>query len=109
MTNRVNIYIDQNTTFETSLNFDEDGIPVDVSAFTFTGQVKKLYSSSAEGEFQFYYENAANGVVQIELSANTTASMTPGKYQYDILMRYENGDLEKILEGLAFVIETVTS
>ena len=104
-----NIYIDQNTTFETTLNFDEDGVPVDVSAYTFIGQIKKLYSSSVAAEFSFFYDDAANGAIRIELDEEITANLIPGKYRYDILMRYENGDLEKVVSGLVFIIETMTS
>jgi hypothetical protein len=34
--------------------------------------------------------------------------LTPGKYQYDVLMIESSGAVQKILEGLMIVLPTIT-
>jgi hypothetical protein len=41
------------------------------------------------------------------ISADATANVEPGKYQYDIVM-LSGSTKEKILEGLMFILPTIT-
>jgi hypothetical protein len=42
------------------------------------------------------------------LDNDITSQLTPGKYQYDVLMKKPTGELSKIVDGLAFVVSTIT-
>jgi hypothetical protein len=109
MTARANLYIDQGTDFSVDLDvFDDSGNIVSLSGYDFAGDAKKVYSSSKE--FSFNIEHVANTVnkLEVSLSSNNSLEVVPGKYQYDIVMTSPTNIKTKILEGLVFIVPTVT-
>ena len=66
---------------------------------------KKLYSTKRAAEFEF---EKANNDITLVLDNDITSQLTPGKYQYDVLMKKPTGELSKIVDGLAFVVSTIT-
>lgn len=110
MTARANLYIDQGTDFMVDLDiFSDDGTDLPISNYSFSGDAKKVFSSSGPA-FSFdvrYVPNSINKV-EISLSANTSADIEPGKYQYDIVMASPVNVRTKILEGLVFIVATMT-
>lgn len=111
MTARANLYIDQGTDFIVDLDiFSDSGEDLPISNYTFQGDVKKVFSTSAP-VFSFdvsYVPNSINKV-EITLSANNSADIEPGKYQYDIVMTSPSNTRTKILEGLVFIVATMTN
>ena len=106
MGSKANIYIDQGTDFRLSLElFDEDNDEMVLSTITFHADMRKLYSSKKAVDFDI---ETANNDVTLVLSADTTATLNPGKYQYDVLMKKSTGETSKLLEGLATVVPTIT-
>jgi len=109
MTTQANIYIDQGTDFSTGIDVvDDDGQIVDLTLATLVGQARRLFSSQVLFDFAIDVVSPLEGKAVIELSSTATASLTPGKYRYDIMMNLPNGKRNKLLEGLVFIIETVT-
>lgn len=110
MTARANLYIDQGTDFLVDLDiFSDNGEDLPISNYTFQGDAKKVFSSSGP-TFEFdigYVPNSVNKV-EISLSANTSVDVEPGKYQYDIVMISPLNARTKILEGLVFIVSTMT-
>lgn len=106
MSSRANIYIDQGTDFRLTLElFDADGDDLATGTFSFFGDMKKIYSTTKLASFDIA---KANNDITISLSANTTVNLEPGKYEYDVLMRKQSGEISKIVEGLAFVLPTIS-
>jgi hypothetical protein len=106
MSSQLNIYIDQGTDFRLTVElFDEDDLDLPISNYSFYGDLKKLYSTKRTAEFEF--EKSENDITLV-LDADTTRQLTPGKYQYDVIMKKPTGELSKIVDGLAFVISTIT-
>ena len=106
MSSQLNIYIDQGTDFRLTVElFDDNDLDLPIAAYTFFGDLKKIYSAKRSAEFEF--EKTDNDITLI-LSADVTSQLTPGKYQYDVMMRKPTGELSKIVDGLAFVISTIT-
>jgi hypothetical protein len=110
MTARANLYVDQSVDFLVSLELETDeGDEFPVTSQQFFCQVRKMYSSSTL--FQADLNVVVNGVtneVNLYFSPNDTKNVKPGKYQYDLLMIDDNGTIKKILEGLLFVLPTIT-
>jgi len=110
MTTRANLYVDQGVDFLISLELEtDDGAAYSITDQQFFCQVRKMYSSTVQ--FQAELEVVVNGVtneLEMFISPNDTKNVKPGKYQYDIIMRKFNGDKLKLLEGLLFIIPTVT-
>jgi hypothetical protein len=106
MSSQLNIYVDQGTDFRLTVQlFDDDDLDLPIANYDFFGDLKKLYSTKRAAEFEF--EKDGNDITLL-LSADVTSQLTPGKYQYDVMMRKQSGELSKIVDGLAFVISTIT-
>lgn len=106
MSSQLNIYIDKGTDFRLTVElFDEDDLDLPISNYEFFGDIKKLYSTKRAAEFEF--QKSDNDITLI-LSADSTSQLAPGKYQYDIIMKKPTGELSKIINGLAFVVSTIT-
>jgi hypothetical protein len=110
MTARANLYIDQGIDFSVDLEiFSDGGEDLSISNHTFRGDAKKVFSSSGPAfEFDVSYVPNSTNRVEIRLSANTSVGIEPGKYQYDIVMISPANVRTKILEGLVFIVATIT-
>jgi hypothetical protein len=106
MSTKVNLYADQGTDFRTTIElFDGDNDELGISTYTFFSDIRKVYSETKKASFDI---ETANNDVTLVLSANTTSNLTPGKYQYDVLMRKQSGELSKIVDGTIFILPTMT-
>ncbi len=110
MTTRANLYIDQGVDFLVALELEtDDGDEFPITDQQFFCQVRKMYSSTVL--FEADLEVVVNGVtneLNLFFDPNDTRDVKPGKYQYDLIMRKFNGDTLKILEGLLFILPTIT-
>ena len=106
MSTKVNLYADQGTDFRTTIElFDGDNDELGISTYTFFSDIRKVYSETKKASFDI---ETANNDVTLVLTANTTSNLTPGKYQYDVLMRKQSGELSKIFDGLIYILPTMT-
>lgn len=107
MANKVNIVIDQGTTFNTTfIIHNSSDEPINFTSYTANSQMRKSYSSS--NSFVFGVGLAANGQVSLNMSANTTASITAGRYVYDVEVEDNTGVRSRIVEGIVTVTPQVT-
>jgi hypothetical protein len=109
MASRANVYIDQSSDFRIVIELDdEDGDNLPIASYTFYSTIRKMYSSTKVADFTIE-KDTVNATITLILSDEVTGSMKPGKYQYDVLMKKTSGEMVKVVEGLAFVIETITN
>lgn len=109
MTSRANLYIDQGTDFSVDIDiYADDGSIIDITNTSFSGDAKKVFSSAKVFSFSMDKIDPTQGKLEISLSANTSANIVPGKYQYDIVMTSGSNVKSKILEGLVFIVATMT-
>lgn len=110
MASRANVYIDQGTDFRIVIElFDDDGDPlVAMANYDFYATIKKMYSDLKLADFTIE-KDTVNSTIALILSDEVTGSMKPGKYQYDVLMKKTTGEMSKVVEGLAFVTQTMTN
>ena len=103
---QLNIYVDQGTDFRLTISlFDDDELDLPIANYSFHGDISKLYSSKRTAEFEF--EKTENDIT-LKLDSHTTSQLKPGKYQYDVIMKKPTGELSKIVDGLVFVVSTIT-
>lgn len=109
MASRANIYIDRGMDFRTAIElFNEDGEEyqdVTIQVYNFYSSIRKIYSSQSLADFTI---EKANNDITLVLTDQQTATLKPGKYQYDVIMQKQTGELSKIVEGLAIVVDTIT-
>lgn len=107
MAQKINIVIDQGTTFNTTFSIvDSNDDPIDFSTYTANSQMRKSYSSS--NAYTFSVAMTSNGAVTLSMTANTTSSITAGRYVYDVEVQDVSGVRSRIVEGIATVTPQVT-
>jgi hypothetical protein len=69
--------------------------------------MRKAYSSSNSTAFTVTANSA--GIIAMSMSANTTGTLTAGRYVYDIeLTATANGNVTRMIEGIVTVTPQVT-
>lgn len=107
MASKINIVIDQGTTFNTTYVIHNDADdPIDFTGYTANSQMRKAYSSS--NSYAFNVSLNSNGQVTLSMSANTTGSITAGRYVYDVEVEDANSVRSRIVEGIVTVTPQVT-
>jgi len=107
MAQKVNIVIDQGTTFNTTYTFvDDQDNPIDFSAYAGASQMRKSYTSSTAYAFTVSLGNT--GVVGLSMNAATTSSITAGRYLYDVEVTDPNGVKSRLVEGIVTVTPEIT-
>lgn len=107
MAQKINLVVDQGTTFNTTFNIvDSNDEPVDFSTYTANSQMRKSYSSSTA--YTFNVGLASNGQVTMSMAANTTNSITAGRYVYDLEVQDASGVRSRLVEGIVTVTPQVT-
>lgn len=107
---KVNLSIDQGSTYATTFNLtnEETGEILDLSTYSAAGQIRKHYTSSNAVTLTCSL-NSNTGVLTASLTANTTRQMTAGRYVYDIeLTESVSGAVSRIVEGIVTVNPEVT-
>jgi len=106
----IDLYIDQGTDYQTTFDLiADDGTPIDITGYSFHGQIKKsYYSANANATFTVTVIDAANGNTVISLDSANTANIYPGRYVYDIKMKDSSNSTSRILEGIATITPEVT-
>jgi hypothetical protein len=107
MASKINIVIDQGTTFNTTYVIHNDADePIDFTGYTANSQIRKSYSSS--NSYSFNVSLNSNGQVTLSMSANTTGNITAGRYVYDVEVEDANSVRSRIVEGIVTVTPQVT-
>ena len=105
-----NLYLEQGTTFTTTITLDDVyGDIYDLSGYRASSQMRKsYYSANATATFSSSI-NVGQGTVTLELAANTTANIAPGRYVYDAVIIDDSTHVTtRILEGIIEVSPCVT-
>ena len=107
MAQKVNIVIDQGTTFNTSFTFtDDNDDPINFSTYTAASQMRKSYSSTTAHSFTVGL--GESGTITLGMSANATSQISAGRYLYDIEVTDANGVRSRLVEGIVTVTPEVT-
>lgn len=107
MATKANLVIDQGATFSTDLTLtDENGDALILSGYTANSQMRKWYTSSNATVFATSV-NVLSGVITLSLSANQTASLSSGRYVYDVEIS-DGLSTSRVVEGIITVTPNVT-
>ena len=105
---KANLIIDQGADFTTTINVtDDDDNVIDLTGYSGTAQMRKHYTSVTSYSFTVTVYSQT-GEVTLGLSANTTNSITPGRYVYDCELLDGNGKTSRLIEGIVTITPQVT-
>lgn len=107
--------IDQYATFQTSFTWKtkSTGLPVDLTGYTAALQIRRTPKDvdpvvSLTSPSNGLVIDPLIGKVSVEISAAQTASMTPGKYVWDLVLTSAALKKKRLVEGTATVDVGVT-
>jgi len=112
---RYNIAVYQGTTFQLSPIWKVDNLPVDLTGYTASMQVRQFVDSAsvlvelstANGKIVI---TSALGQINLTLTSSQTAALSPaGNYLYDLNLTSPGGYVYKILQGAFVVNASVTN
>lgn len=107
MATKVNLVVDQGTTFTTSITFnDENGNTINFSTYSGSAQMRKHFTSSNSTSFSVSL--TSNGVVTLSLTANQTGNLVAGRYVYDLEVTDQSNQISRLIEGIVTVTPNVT-
>lgn len=107
MATKVNLVVDQGTTFITSVTFtDESGSAINFGSYTGQAQMRKHFSSSNSTSFGVSLSNT--GIITLSLTANQTSNLVAGRYVYDLEVTDASNVISRLIEGIVTVTPNVT-
>jgi len=106
----IDLFVDQGTNFQTNMDLkNDDGTPMSVAGYTFTGQLRKsYYSTNPTANLVISILDGPNGNLSITMNSAVTANINPGRYVYDIKMMDTSDVTIRIMEGVITVTPQVT-
>jgi hypothetical protein len=107
----VELYLDQGTTFNSSVTLTDDNTnaPFDITGYTFRSQMRRsYYSANATANITCSIANAVAGEMVMNLSADTTVNIKAGRYLFDVEAVDTIGNITRVLEGIITVTPKVT-
>jgi hypothetical protein len=104
-----NLYLEQGTTFTTTITLDDVyGDVYDLTGLTAYSQIRKsYYSANATASFDTSI-NVLNGTITLDLDADTTSNIAPGRYVFDTIIKDIHNNTTRVLEGIIDVSPMVT-
>lgn len=111
MASYVELYVDQGTTFNNTINLTDDvtNAYINVSGYTITSSMRRsYYSANASANITCTISDAPNGEITMHMSANTTGAIKAGRYLFDVKMVDVAQITSRVLEGIITITPKVT-
>ena len=103
-----NLFIDQGSDFNFSVDLATEGASVNLAGYSARGQIRKSYTSSTATDFIITIDDS--DILSASLTAIQTGALKPGRYVYDIEIL--SGDVTpivtRVVEGQIDVTPRVT-
>jgi hypothetical protein len=104
-----NLFIDQGSDFNFSVDLATEGASVNLAGYSARGQIRKSYTSSTATDFIITIDDS--DTLSASLTAAQTGALKPGRYVYDIEIL--SGDatpiVTRVVEGQIDVTPRVTT
>tara|TARA_B100001059_G_C17607634_1_gene462847 strand:+ start:90 stop:428 length:339 start_codon:yes stop_codon:yes gene_type:complete len=104
------LVIDQGSDFAIDLTITEGGSAKNLTGYAGRAQLRATHAaSSVTASFTVSVVNASNGTMKMQMSAANTASITAGRYVYDLEI-HTSGDaiVKRLIQGSVTINPEVT-
>jgi len=105
---QLDLIIEQDADFKKELTISQAGSPLNISGWTFAGEIRKTKKGVLVGTFSFNIVDGPNGRVDITIDNALTAAYPAGRWYYDVEYVDGSGDKKRLLEGRALISAEVT-
>jgi hypothetical protein len=104
-----NVFIDQGSDYSNIVTVTaSNGQPLNLTGFTAASQIRKSYSSTIAYSFNASILTAAAGRVRLQLTAEQSEAIPPGRYLYDVEVTSSGGAKTRVVEGVATITPQIT-
>ena len=105
-----NLIIDQNSTFSAQLTiYGDTRYPLNLTGYTVHAQMKKSPSATTSTAFTCTIPDPrSNGLVNLYLTDEQTADLSPGRYLYDVIVEDSINEKFRAIEGVITVTAGIT-
>lgn len=104
-----NLTVDQGSFFQSTVSVaDIDNNAIDLTNYTYRGQARKTYTSTAAYDFTITSPTPTSGELNLQLGSEMTGGMKPGRYVYDVEIIAANNAVTRVLEGQLEITPRVT-
>jgi hypothetical protein len=104
-----NLFIDQGANYSNILTVAGSGGVINLANYTIKSQLRKSYGSSSYFNFNATIYDAPTGRVRLQLSAEESSAIPPGKYLYDVeLTNTVTGIKIRLVEGIVIITPEIT-
>jgi hypothetical protein len=108
MSGKYNIVAEQGATFNLNFRIETDGVPWNLTGYTFAMQVRRSTSATTTLLNITSATMTSVGHVTATVNATTMAGVPAGRWVYDIELTSSGGQVTRILEGRFIVTAEVT-
>lgn len=105
------LYMDQGTTFNNTLNLFDDvtNTPLYISGYTVTAQMRRsYYSQKVTANLTCTITNVNTGEITVSLTPAQTSAIKAGRYVFDVKTKSPENVVTRVLEGIINVTPQVT-
>lgn len=103
-----NLYVDAGTTYSNTIIAQNNGSVIDLTDHTVKSQIRKSYGSSVSYNFTASIYNATAGQIQLQLTAEQSDLIPPGRWLYDVEITSLAGTKTRVAEGIVVVTPQIT-
>lgn len=101
--------LEQYATFSTTVNVqDIQGDALNLTNYNTAAQIRKSYYSSNAVSFNVFVSNISTGEITMVMDSANTASLSPGRYVYDLTITSPSNVTTRVVEGIVNVLPGVT-
>ena len=107
----VELYIDQGSTFNSTIDLTDDttNAPINVATYSITSQMRRSYiAANASGNITCTITDASNGGVTLSMTSANTSNLKAGRHVFDVRSVDGNGVANRLLEGMITVTPRAT-
>lgn len=106
------ITIEQGASFSTTVNVEDAYYnPVNLTGYSASSQMRKSYYSGTAYRITATVTGNSNGEITMSMTSANTASLTPGRYVYDLIIDDNvvgSNTITRVVEGIVTVLPSVT-
>ena len=101
------IVVRRGDTFRQRVTAKSGGVPVDITSYSFLGQIRSSADASEVlASFSFEIVHAANGIFEMSIAADVTAELPTESTRlgvYDVQWTTDAGDVRTIMRGVVYL------
>jgi hypothetical protein len=100
----LNLTIEQGTDFEVKFTVrNKSGAPLNLLSYTATSSLRKHYTATSSYPFTVTFLDRANGRIALSMTDTTSATLSEGRYVYDVILTSPTGLKSRAIMGSVIV------